>query len=992
ALLATYGQEHEQGRPLWLGSIKSNIGHPQAAAGVAGLIKAVQALRNATMPKTLHVDVPSPQVDWGEGAVALLTEARPWPRNGAPRRVGVSSFGVSGTNVHTILEEAPAEGTDNETGGDAQNRTRGALAWPLSARGPDALRAQATRLLEWIDEYPQAHPADVALALVRGRSALEDRAVIVGDGHAGLRVGLEALARETGAAGVVRGRTRGDAPVAFLFTGQGAQRVGMGRELYESQPLFRHALEETWSHFDGLLEGSLRAVMFGEQAPGALSPPATSLDATQFTQAALFALEVALFRLLEGWDVRPDYLLGHSIGELAAAHVAGVLSLPDACRLVAARGRLMGALPAGGAMIAVQASEQEAVAALAEHGGAVVLAAVNGPAAVVLSGELDAVAATAQMWAQRGRKTRRLRVSHAFHSPRMDAMLGELETVARELTFAAPKIPIVSNVSGESLSAGELAEPGYWARQARAPVRFCDGVRWLARQGVENFLELGPDGVLSAMCPECLAPDRPAPMAVPLLRGERPEQPALLAALAQAWVGGVELNWSRPLDGSGVRPANLPTYPFQRRRHWLQASAARPGNLAAVGIDTAEHPLLGATVALAANEAQLFTGRLSVLGNGWLGDHYVMGRLLVPGTTFVEAALSAGERVGCPTLRDLVMEVPLLLSESEDALLQVVLDAPGVSGERTVSIYSQPADAQPQDDAGWTRHAHGVLAAAASGSATPDGQSPAMQGPAGEVDELGAEAWPPAGAEPVAAQELYDALAGLGVEYGPAFTGVRALWRRGDDVFAEVRLPEEEQPVAARFGVHPALLDACLQTSVARTLAGDGSALQSLMIPFAWNGVRLSAAGTSAVRVHARVLRSGEIAVRVADTHGRPVIAIDSLVLRPVSREQLQRAARGRHDSLFTLEWVPVASPERPVEHGCELLDCAELLAAPDAAASSDDPQPASAARTAELAHALAHRALGLLQQRLVDEHPPASPLVLLTRGAVAVAPGEPVT
>ncbi|MGA2166074.1 MAG: type I polyketide synthase, partial [Solirubrobacteraceae bacterium] len=610
ALLDTYGRERDARRPLWLGSIKSNIGHTQAAAGAAGVIKMVMALRHGLLPRTLHVDAPSGEVDWSSGAVSLLTEEVVWPRGEEPRRAAVSSFGISGTNAHVIIEEAPPiEDQPGSVDGEAPPAAvadraldEASTPWVLSGRGTAALRAQAARLRGHLVEHPDLPGADVGLSLA-GRSTLEDRAVVLGGDREELLDALEALALGGQSAGVIGG---GEAAVpgklAFLFTGQGAQRFGMGRDLHKAFPVFAAAFEEVCAQLDPHLERPLREVVFGageseldqkessEPGPDRTESAQIELDQTQLAQPALFALEVALYRLMEEWGVRPDYLIGHSVGELAAAYVAGVFSLEDACRLVAARGRLMGVLPEGGAMAAIGAPEAEVLesfAALDDWESRVALAAVNAPGSVVISGDDEAVAELVETWEQRGARAKRLRVSHAFHSPRMEGMLEEFAQVAATVAFSEPRIPLVSNLSGGLAAKGELCTAAYWVRHVREPVRFADGAASLLGEGVRSFLELGPSGVLSAMVEECAdqapgvehgerggsqAAAMPVPvLASPTLRPGQDEARALLTGVGELWVRGTAVAWPRAFDGSGAQRVGLPLYAFQRERYWLQA-------------------------------------------------------------------------------------------------------------------------------------------------------------------------------------------------------------------------------------------------------------------------------------------------------------------------------------------------------------------------------------------------------------------------------------
>ncbi|UQX03805.1 type I polyketide synthase [Streptomyces sp. RerS4] len=986
ALLATYGRDHGDDRPLLLGSVKSNLGHTQAAAGVAGIIKMVMAMRHGIVPKTLHVDEPTPHVDWTAGAVSLLTEQVEWPETGRPRRAGVSSFGISGTNAHAVIEQAPDAASEPRPARDTEPEPRTPyVPVVLSARGEDALRAQARLLHTRVHTDPALRTADLAFSLATTRSALEQRAALVAGDRDALLRGLDALARGEDAATLVRGTAR-EHQVAFLFTGQGSQRLGMGRELHDAHPVFARALDEVCGELDRHLELPLKGILFGSDA--------ALLDRTEYTQPALFAIEVALFRLLESWGLRPDVLAGHSIGEIAAAHVAGVLTLQDAAELVAARGRLMQALPTGGVMIAVQATEDEVSALLTERVG---IAAVNGPRSVVVAGDEDAALAIAAHFEERGAKTKRLTVSHAFHSPHMDGMLADFRKVAEGLVYESPRIPIVSCLTG-ALVTDEMTSADFWVRHVREAVRFLDGVRALDATGVSAYVELGPDATLSALVQDCL-PDgaeaaEPA-LRLPLLRKDRPETEALTAALTRAHVHGVTPDWPAYFSATGARRVDLPTYAFQRKRYWLDVGLSVEDVLAA-GLDAADHPLFGATVQLPASDGLVLTGRLALSTHPWLADHTVMDTVLLPGTAFVELALRAGAEVGCDTVEELAIEAALTLPEQGAVQLRLAVDAADETGRRTLTLHSRPADAPAEEP--WTRHATGVLA------------------PAGPARAFDLAAWPPADAEPVPVDGFYPAAAAAGLAYGPAFQGLRAAWRRDGEVFAEVALDEAYETDAAAYGVHPALLDAALQ---AIGLAADASEpAEGARLPFAWTGVRLHAAGAADLRVRITTGPSGGVALDVADSTGAPVASVDSLVLRPVSAVRLGGERTAHHESLFGVEWAklplvagPVPADERWVVLGEDQTDFrvggaplevhAHLTALRgDLAAGAPAPDvvivplsgTASAGGRATAARTAAHQALALVKEWLAEERLDAARLVLLTRGTMAAVPGEHVT
>ncbi len=1000
ALLATYGQNRTNG-PLLLGSIKSNIGHTQAAAGVAGVIKMVQAIRHGVLPRSLHIDAPSSKVDWSTGEVELLTEQRPWQSNGEPRRAGVSSFGISGTNAHLILEQAPATTATDDDGVALVVDTSvvgGLVPWVVSGKGVGALRGQAERLRVHLGGAPELDSADVAVSLA-GRSVFEHRAVVLGGSREEMLAGLDALAVGEPAAGVIEG-SRSGGGLVFLFTGQGSQRVGMGRELYEASGVFRDALDGIFAEFDKYLERPLVEVLFAAED----TLEAKLIDHTEFTQASLFALEVALFRLIEGLGVRPDFLLGHSIGELAAAHVAGVFSLEDACRLVAARGRLMGALPAGGAMVSIQASEQEVAPTLNGYEDRVSLAAVNGPVSVVISGEEDAVVELQGVWEQRDRKTKRLRVSHAFHSPRMDAMLDEFAEVANTVEFSPPRIPVVSNLTGEPAPDEQICTADYWVRHVREAVRFMAGVQWLHSQGANNYLELGPDTTLSTTTQTAV--DDQGVVAVSLLRGDRPQLASVLRGLAEIWVRGVEIDWGKMLGGAGARGVELPTYAFQRERFWLTPSVGS-GDVSASGLSSSGHPLLGAMVELADGEQWLFTARITLDSHPWLADHMVLGTVLLPGTAFLEMALHAGEQAGCPIVQELVLEAPLLLSAERAAQLQVSITDPDDAARRSLSIYSRPECGSDQvDEVAWTRHATGMLTPA---DASLNGQAGALNDHAASLAD---ESWPPDGAEAVDVDGLYDRLVERGIEYGPAFQGLQAAWRRGEEMFAEVTLAPDQHSEASSFGVHPALLDASLHAAFAgsRESRDEGG----VRLPFSLNGVQLYSAGASSLRVALSPTAENAIRLVVADDAGHPVATIDSLTTREIPAGQLQPAG-APSDSLFRLSWtaVPASVPELPTAlaliggsplaealagAGCTVDAYPDLRALgraledgaslPSIVLADCDPGENTDAGELAAMHDATNRVLALVQDWLADPRFANARLVALTKGAVAVTAG----
>jgi acyl transferase domain-containing protein len=827
---------------------------------VGGLIKMVMAMRHGLLPRTLHAEERTPHVDWDSGAVELLVEPREWPRGDRPRRFGISSFGVSGTNAHVIVEE----GEEPEVEAEAPP----VVPYVFSAKTEEALEAQ----LEW-----DVDGVDAAYTLSR-RAQLEHRAVRVGDD-------------------VVRGRVE-PGKTAFMFTGQGAQRAGMGKELYAAYPVFAKAFDE-----------AIEAL----QLDRSVFDDADLLKQTQYTQTSLFAIEVALFRLAESFGLKPDYLIGHSIGDLAAAHVAGVFSLEDGAKLVSARGRLMGALPEGGVMIAVQASEDEVREVLPEG---LEIAAVNAERAVVVAG--DDVPFDVP-W-----KTTKLRVSHAFHSHRMDPMLEEFREVAESLTYAEPQIPLVGGWDAD-----------HWVRHVREPVRFADAVQTVKDAGVTRLLELGPDGVLSALAG-----------GTPSMRRRKPEPETFTKMVAHAWVTGGEVDW-----GIRGRLTSLPHYPFQRRHYWLPAHTG--GDVTAAGLARAEHPLIGAALPLADEDEWVFTGRLSRSAQPWLADHVVLETVVVPATALLELALAAGREAGVETVEELTIEAPLVVPEDGAVQLQLAVGASDDGGRREIEMHSR-ADA----DSDWVRNAAGALSPAG-------GAAPAAFG------------WPPEDAEAVEVDTVYDRLAEIGFGYGPAFQGLRAAWRRDGELFAEVALGDDAAGEAQRYGVHPALLDAALHA----TVAGSGEAGPSTVTSFA--NVRLHAAGASTLRV--RVAENG---IEALDGGGEPALSIGAVETRAIDASELGAATRRRHESLYVVEWseLQAQSPNGNAPRFAALGDLEtpglDADRVDDLQSLESDPADVVLAERGDPA-----QALQLLQFWLASEQLAESRLVVVTRDATGESP-----
>ena len=1012
ALIAAYGQDRPDGQPLWLGSVKSNIGHTQAAAGAASVIKMVEAISHGQLPPTLHVDEPTPQVDWGSGAVRLLTEAVPWPETGRPRRAAVSSFGISGTNAHIILEQPPAPRPEGSAPGQADGSApadAGAvdqpglpLAWVLSGKTDGALREQAGRLGEYLAASPAASLADVAYSLAATRALFSRRAVMVGAGRGDLARGLAALSRGEPAAGLVTGTAGDPGKTVFVFPGQGSQWAGMGRDLLQASPVFAAQVLACEQALAPYVDWSLTAVLRDE-------PGAPSLDRDDVAQPALFAVMTALARLWESAGVTPDAVVGHSQGEIAAAVIAGALTLDDAARIVALRSQAVTTLASAGGMASVPLPAAEVRARLAGHGD-LAIATVNGPASTVISGDSAAIDNIVTACQANGVRARRIPVAYASHSPRVEPLRDH---ILRALAATAPRpaaIPFYSTVTGAPLDTTAL-DAGYWYRNLRHTVQFEQATRALLHDGHRTFIEVSPHPVLTTAITETLD-DAPAPAQPPAVTGtlRRHENSwhQFLTAAAQLHTRGVPVTWPALPAAARPRQVPLPTYPFQRQRYWLHAAAAA-GDVTAAGLDSPGHPLLGAAITLADGGTTVLTGRLSLRTHPWLADHAVLGTVLLPGTAFVELALHAGHRTGCDQVEELTMQAPLVLPGHGAVDLQVTVGPPGDAGDRPVTIHSRPEDTAGSggDRAPWTCHAAGTLSVPGQ-HAAPDALT----------------AWPPPGAVPVEVTGLYDTLADLGYAYGPLFQGLQAAWQHGSDTYAEVALPEGTD--TAGYAIHPALLDAALHpAALAAGRPGQGEDPGQVQLPFSWAGVTLHATGATAVRVRLSPAGPAAITLAIADPAGAPVATIGSLTLRPLPAGQLTAtAADPDRNTVLRLEWdaMTAPAPAAPPGDGQPGRQWAvigaggrELAAVLPAAACYPDlaalqqagaavpnvvlaccpglpdgtgPQPGVPAA----AHAAARDALALVQGWLADDRLASSHLAVVTSGAVAASPGEHVT
>ncbi|BBG29152.1 type I polyketide synthase [Zymobacter palmae] len=998
ALLNTYGKAHSDEQPLWLGSVKSNLGHTQLTAGVVSIIKMVMALQHEQLPQTLHVDRPTTKVDWQDGGIKLLCQPQPWPRDAQhPRRAGISGFGFSGSNAHVIVEEAPLLNDEDRARPPLQplsvNLPTSVL--PISAASPDGLAAQARQLAEALRENSDTALSDIGHSLATYRTHFDYRAVVTAATREEAVAALEGIAEQRFVSGVAQGiRTAGN--IAFLFSGQGAQWATMGRTLYAASPVFADALDALCDAFDPLLPQPLKSVMFAEKS----SNDALLLNRTDFTQAALFTFEVALYRLLERLGITPDAVTGHSIGEIAAAHVAGVFSLNDAVRFVATRGRLMQGITRVGAMVAIETDEASLLASIGDD-ERISIAALNAPDSTVISGDEAAVLALAEQWKQKGKRTHRLSVSHAFHSPHIDSIVDELRATLTTLSYRAPRLPIISTVTGKPLTAEEACSPDYWAHQARSAVRFADAAHWLLTHNTRLTFEVGPDSVLAAL-------GRANGMAhsgntdtlwLAAMRRERDEARTLLAGLAALHAHGVTPDWQQLLPAAA--PVTLPTYPFQHRHYWLTLSENNAPTMRHSGTIALSHAFLEQGVELADQSGWIFTGHVRPDEHPWIKEHRVHGDIAIAGAMTSEMIHHAGKQFGYGVVNDLVLQTLMTFPDGASADVQLRVELPNEHGQCKAAFYYRPRFDGNSDELEPTWIKHATLSLGASPQQIP------------EWEDIDTTSWPPQGAEPLDMDDMYRHLRSL----GPAFRRLKAAWRSPEGVYFEADLTQDELNKIGRFDLHPVLLDTGLQAGFMNAPQAEDAPVHVL---FMVSGLHIYAQGARSIR---GLLTTDEVetnyehsehSVRLFDDTYTPVAEVKSFVLKSFDPQQARppQYYRPPYRLLWKaleitdakasadIQWVIPAASTVPTtaatlaQQALSDIDDARaaLTQAPQdgitalLCTGTEDESPVNAA------HQHLQQATEQLQRWLADAHTASRPMVWITRHAIATDDTEDVT
>ncbi|MDT5317628.1 MAG: hypothetical protein QOD88_150, partial [Mycobacterium sp.] len=896
---AVYGAGRDADRPLLMGSVKTNIGHLESASGAAGLIKVVLSLQHGVLPQSLHFEKPSPHIPWDSLPVRVVDKAIPWHANGRPRRAGVSSFGFTGTNAHVLIEEAPQKPAtaDEHSGGDvavapeSDGPDESVNVLALSARSPEALVALAQRYGSWLSTNPEVDIADVCLGAGAGRSHFEHRAALVVDSVQGAREGLAELAENRLRPGVVRGECTDRPTTAWLFTGQGSQHSGMARELFDAEPVFADTVTRCADAVSEILPRPLLEVLFATDRETG-GEAGETLRHTSFAQPALFAVEMGLARLWQSWGVEPDVVLGHSVGQYAAACVAGVFSLEDGARLMAERGRLFGSLPEGGRMVAVFADPKH-VEEIANEFARVSVAAYNGPN-TVLSGPGEDLEQIVARFGDDGIRCSWLETSHAFHSELLEPVLGEFESYAAQLQFAVPTLPLVCNRTGTVLTADTPLDAQYWRRHSRQPVQFAESARTVAALGCSVLMEIGPQPVLTGAAVQVWPEHLAAPRAIVSLRKSVGDRRQIAEALATAYVSGHRPNFAA-LHHQPRRRLELPTYPFQRRRFWPKTSGI-------AGIDgqgTAVSGILGSEKDLASGDS-VYTSRLSVKSQPWLSDHVIYGTVVVPGATYAAMALAA---VGPPArVKDVFFYEPIILPEKSSREVQLTLHPLEDGGDLSFKVHSRPYGVR---DAEWSLNADGTVVTGVDDEPAPEHADPIDAA----IERLNR----------MRPQELFETFADMELAWGPNWSGsLKSLWLGEGEAIGDITVGEELAEHLGTEPMHPVLMDLC--TGVAfpafPALLAAEQGVNDLFLPLRYGQVMLREKvprrfycrakwHTSALDSETQVFD-----LDFVDRDGRHLGGIREFTVKRAPREALLRGLGGDTTRLlYTLGWHEVPPP-----------------------------------------------------------------------------------
>ncbi len=899
ALAAVFGKDRTKDQPLIVGSVKTNVGHLESAAGIASLIKVVLSLQHEEIPPHLHFKKPNPHIPWDRIAIKVPTERIPWTRGEKSRVAGISSFGFSGTNAHVLVEDW-RRGTPA-----ACPYSRRLHLLCLSARTEKALGELAGRYEHYIAENPKPDMGDVCFSANTGRSHFNHRLCIIAETGEQAREQLSSFTTGHETSGIFKGQTAEPPRIAFLFTGQGSQYVGMGRELYDTQPVFRKTLDRCDEILRAYLEKPLLEVIYSD----ANAPDSLLLNETAYTQPALFALEYSLAELWKSWGIKPHAVMGHSVGEYVAACVAGMFSLEDGLKLIAERGRLMQSLPRDGEMFSVQADEKRVISAIAGYEKDVSIAASNGPRSIVISGKIDTIRHISDTLKNEGVKVKKLEVSHAFHSPLMEPMLAEFANTLNSVSFHAPRIAIVSNLTGD-FAASDMTSPEYWLKHVRRPVRFFNSMESLYRKGYEVFLEIGPKPVLLGMGRLCLPKD--VGLWLPGLRPNRSDWQQLLESLAELYVRRAEIDWFGFDKDYSRRRVHLPTYPFQRKRYWIDSAFSEGKSQVASRksqVKSEVHPLIGGRLNLPFSQEIRFESQIRSDSPPHLKDHKIFGTVVMPAASHISLVLSGVRQAlhsNACVIEELLFSRAITLSEDEVRTLQLIF-TPCDSNTFSFQIVSiREGEAQDKADS-WTLHSNGKVR---------------ILSEVLPLHESNAENVKARCAEAISGSEFYADIKESGYVWGPSFQWTEKVWRSKEEALCRIVQPSQLPDEIKDYQLYPGLLDACFQLlgSFGKAKADDSSEHDYSYMPFSianfkfyrcpepgerlWSHVRLEDFQTPSHSVIGNI--------SIFDDAGQVVAEVTGFEFRKTSRESLLQAIRKGSDWFYEVLWKPKSHSPNP--------------------------------------------------------------------------------